>query len=310
MTKKILILTLCFVFSFVFSKAALAFHLGDHTIITQQALKEFEKCYPRIFQKEEPFFLLTSDLEEDINVVRKDLLFSHYFNPDKVLPMFRKDSLARITDLATDIKNDQNSILLYMHVGHALHHLQDMSVPAHVTPITHGFNDTFETYEVKKQNLESGLSCQELEKLARQVPALSELLVAAARNTLNEIEKLTVPITRVDNSGTVNFSVPGKTFWQSVDGNEFGRYGSLGEHFGEIEVSFTGNIKIKVPEKFYEDFKNHALQKAVINSWIALFQFHHPAGKESQRTLQTPGINPLSYFQMQTLQKLAQLFSI
>ena len=299
-----------FILFFAFVKSAVAFHLGDHTEVTRQALKEFEKCYPQVFQKDETFFIITSDLEEDINVIRKDLLYSHYFNPDKVLPMFRKDSLARVVDLAADIKDDHNSILLYMHLGHALHHLQDMSVPAHVVPITHGFNDTFETYNLKKQDLNIGLSCQELEHLAQQVTSLPELLVLAARKTLGDIDKLSVPITRIDPLGTTNFSVPGKTFWQLTGGNDFGHYGSLGEHFGQVEIDFAGNIKIIVPAKFYESFKNQALQKAVINSWIALFQFHRPLEKQKPRMLQFIDINPLSYFQMESLRKIAQLFSI
>ena len=306
MTKKILLFTLIV----VFSKSSLAFHLGDHTDITRRALKEFEKCYPQVFQKEEPFFLLTSDLEEDLNVVRKDLLFSHYFNPDKVLPMFRKDSLARILDLSADLKNDHNSILLYMHLGHALHHLQDMAVPAHVVPITHGFNDTFETYNLKNKDTELGLSCHDLEKLAQQIPSLPELLVAAARKTLTEIDTLSVPITRLDSTGTTNFAVPGRTFWQRVAGNDFGHYGSLGAHFGETEILFAGNIKIKVSENFYQTFKNHAFQKAVIDSWIALYQFHRPLEKENQRVLGLADINPIAYFQSENLRKLAQLISL
>ena len=307
MTKKIIILLTLI---FVFSKSASAFHLGDHTDITRQALKEFEKCYPHIFHTEEPFFILTSDLEEDLNVVRKDLLFSHYFNPDKVLPMFRKDSLARILDLSADIKNDHNSILLYMHLGHALHHLQDMSVPAHVVPITHGLNDTFETYNLKNKDTELGLSCQDLENLAQQVTSLPDLLVAAARKTLTEIDHLSVPVTRLDSKGNINFSVPGKTFWQRADGNDFGHYGSLGEHFGETEIRFARNVKIKVSEKFYETFKNHALKKAVIHSWIALYQFHRPLEKGNRRVLQSPDINPISYFQTDNLRRLVQVFSL
>ena len=126
-----------------FSQATLAYHLGDHVTITRLAIQEFQKCYPQLMTSQEPFFIFSSDLEEDINVIRKDFIYSHYFNPQKSLSMFRYDSSVRVQRLAQALQSDRNSILQYIHLGHALHHIQDMSVPVHVTPIGHGLSDGF-----------------------------------------------------------------------------------------------------------------------------------------------------------------------
>ena len=254
-----------------------AFHLGDHSMITRQALSEFQKCFPGELDRDEPFFVISSDLEEDLNIVRKDIFFSHYFNPQKNLPMARQDSLARIDQLNRALKIDKNSILLYIHLGHAIHHIQDMATPAHVIPVEHGPFDSFEQYDMKNKDISSGLSCQELAVQAIKVRDLQSLLVQAAQETLKSVTQISLMITATDSKGSQSYPIDGTAFWKSAPGDGFGSYGPMGKHYGETDINFV-NGKVKTTADFYESFKHQRMQMAVTNTLLALYFFHKPTG--------------------------------
>lgn len=239
------------------------------------------------------FFLLSSsNLEEDFNVVRKDLTYSHYYNPNKILPMLRLDSSFRIKDLEEALKSDDSSTLLLIHLGHAIHHIQDMAVPAHVVPVAHGFQNTFETYHLKNSQLSTNMSCLDLEKQALGVQDLSALLNKSANESLLALAAILVPITKINSTGTKNYSVDGSAFWKIAAGNAFGSYGPLGEHFRDSTVQFSKDT-VLIPPAFYEQFKKHQMQLAVINSWIALFQFHKPVTAAKDQKIEINTFNPL-----------------
>ncbi len=291
-----------------FPQAALAYHLGDHVTITRLAIQEFQKCYPQVITSQEPFFIFSSDLEEDINVIRKDFIYSHYFNPQKSLSMFRYDSSVRVQRLSLALKTDQNSLLRYIHLGHALHHIQDVSVPVHVVPITHGLSDKFENYKLKSPLLSTGLTCQELENLAQETRELPELLVLTANQSLETLAQILVPITKIDSSGQQTYKVNGSSFWKIAPGNNFGSYGLLGQHFGESEIQFSQS-KVLVPTEFYENFKRQQMISSAIRSWIVLYQFHKPTSLALSNKLASHEVSPLSLFQMQSFEALAKSFS-
>jgi hypothetical protein len=306
--KKHLALFSALIFILATPLASFGFHLGDHVLITRQTLQEFEKCYPGLLRDDEPFFLLSSNLDEDLNVIRKDLVYSHFYNPNKKLEMFRYDSSVRIQDLAKELATQKNSMQLFIDLGHVLHHVQDMASPAHVVPVFHGPSDTFEVYELKSHRFATQLSCRQLEELALQTQNLPTLLKKAAQDSLQVLAQLSVPLQRIDAAGSTTYPVYGNSFWQVTPGNDFGVYGPLGRHFGETEIQFK-DAKAVMPLEFYEDFKNRQMQMAVINSWIALYQLHQPQSTNAAHKFSVKNVNPWTVLEMETFQQLAKLFA-
>ncbi|MGZ3688341.1 MAG: hypothetical protein ACXVBW_08580 [Bdellovibrionota bacterium] len=114
---------------------ARAYHLSEHEQITRRAVAELNDCVPGLVPDQDAAVLVAADLAEDLNLFRKWFRYSHYFNPVKPIHLLRRDSLERVEGLEGRALEE---------LGAILHHLQDMSVPAHVVPIEHGARDEFE----------------------------------------------------------------------------------------------------------------------------------------------------------------------
>ena len=255
-----------------FSTTTLAFGLSDHRRITEQAVQEFSQCFPAAGQVLGIKWLVFGDLEEDLNVVRKDLTYSHYYHPGKDLHMFRYDSSVRVSELATFLEQRKQAggsvgLSEMIEIGHAIHHLQDMASPPHVVPVAHGLTDGFESYDFNG-DISSGMTCEQMMRLASL--DLKSLLDRTANETLRNVKTRQTEIQITGPAGNVERRVvSGEAFWLESSENAFGQYGVVGNHFGEAQ--FT-NLEWSywVPEQYYQSVKQQQLKLGVRSTVGAL----------------------------------------
>ncbi len=272
-TQPALLLVLALASGLWWPMSALAYHLDDHKRIALESVAEINRCYPGLIDHAQSYILWASDLDEDTNLFRKDFLYSHFFNPFKHLNMWRYDSSVRISRLESALRKDGaagnfDGFLVYAHLGHAIHHLQDMTVPAHVVPVEHWLHDGFEVYAFNG-DISSGLTCDELKK-AHVEPDLNSLLVSVAKKTLSQVAALNVKILRNGEPEILS----GTAFWQQSTNNDFGQYGVLGNHFGQ-DTFTVGGVTYTVPhaQAIYSQFKQQQMKAAVRASVLALDWF-------------------------------------
>src|SRR6185312_2035092 len=124
------VLASAFTVGALWSTSARAYHLEDHKAIALESVAELNRCYPNLISDLQSEILWTSNLDEDLNIFRKDIFYSHYFNPYKRLNMLRFDSSVRVSRLEGDLRGDAMdgdfaSLLVYAHLGHAIHQIED-----------------------------------------------------------------------------------------------------------------------------------------------------------------------------------------
>jgi hypothetical protein len=249
--------------AFVLPSAGYAFGLADHARIMLQAAQEFSACFPGHLHPDDPSILVENDLDEDLNIARKDLLYSHFYNPYKTLKMLRFDSSIRVADVQTELEDRPNAIDL---LAHAIHHLQDASAPPHVVPVMHGPWDGFEAYAFNG-DISSGWSCQEIANETRAEDLLA-ILKETAIQTLANVNAIHLTL----HTGASTLVLTGNLFWQSSSDDRFGQYGALGNHFGQPLLVSDG-MSFYVPAGFYDDFKQTQLRLAVRSSIQALYWY-------------------------------------
>lgn len=248
------------------STSARAFGLGDHKRIMLQALSEIEACSPGTFSSWDELKLWFSDLEEDVNVIRKDLLFSHFYNPNKSLNMIRLDSSKRVGWLQLFLRDfgsaaTRHDTLYLSMAGQAIHHIQDMGSPPHVVPVMHGLWDGFETFEVES-DIGSGWSCEQLQNSSGD--DLVKILSDTALETLTRLRssQVRVLVRPQGQSGPSEQIYSGEAFWKASSNSDFGQYGSLGNNFGQDDFE-VDEVHYRVPTEFYVNFKREQLRLAV-----------------------------------------------
>ncbi len=151
----------------VISFDAQAFRLEEHATLTRLAATEFEICYPGLLDISSIDALVDSNLNEDRNLPRKWLQYSHFYNPTKPILDLRKfpsevsASDFRLGQLQTTIEGISISsaqtaagIMDFFkqslpELGHAIHHIQDMASPPHVVPVMHDLRDRYESLIMK-----------------------------------------------------------------------------------------------------------------------------------------------------------------
>jgi hypothetical protein len=254
--------------------SAHAFQLGDHLKITMSAFAEYNRCTTRAMGAFDEYQVAQADLAEDLDFARKEVAYSHYYNPNKNLEMRRFDSMETI-------RETQGELLGYAELGsvsralvttvgpsstkltgRAFHHLQDSAAPPHVVPVSHGLSDGFESYpgDMPRSQDECGF-------LALPESSLVELLEESGTATLKTIAE-PLALTRDD--------VPVKETWSalfwtpSADGsNAFGAYGILGNSFGNTAVS-NGVATYRIPRETYDALRARQLRQAIETTKRAL----------------------------------------
>lgn len=220
------------VFSIFLSLYSYGYSLGEHRAITNQAFFEIQQCIPQLnlqdsFRKQ----LVFKNLEEDLNIFRKDLFYSHFFNPFHALKMFRKDSSVRVGRIEVEFLETPSAWAL----GSAIHHIQDMASPPHVVPVMHGLTDGFESY-VGKASIASGISCEQIRQLYNnhQLPDLNALLRTTSVQTLIYLDRLQISALNLRTHKTD--TLRSAAFWQQTNESKFGQYGLFGNMFGQARI--------------------------------------------------------------------------
>lgn len=170
-------------------------------------------------------------------------------------------------------------------LGRIVHHIQDMSTPAHVTPVYHDMRikDSFESHTSPRvpQVLRDMICPGDMADVmgACEAMTLEELYEDAARRTLTRLFEgpgLTVSVNGRPETATWDW------FWErhhvhtrystgqthtSVPG--FGRYGAPGLHFGETAFQ-VGTETLRILETVYQELLAVVVEKAVCDTMAAL----------------------------------------
>lgn len=259
-------LPLCFMPGILAGNSSMAFHIDDHRMVTHQAFQEFVKCYPQASQLLDLEWLVSADVDEDLNLVQKLLVYSHYYNPYKKLQMMRKDSAGRITDLLPlfqRVKSDPASAEEMANLGAIVHHFQDMAVPAHVVPVEHSFWDGFESLKFTA-DISSGLSCSQL--MVSQIADPMTILNETAEETLQTLKNTSFSLVQCpkgcETSPVQKTTVDGSAYWQESSDDGFGDYGQLENNFGSADFAI-GDVEYQTVEAEALQFKQRQLRLAV-----------------------------------------------
>jgi hypothetical protein len=260
--------------------SAWAFGLSDHKRVMLQAISEFNACFNNDIDSLSTHVLWISDLDEDLNILRKDLFYSHYYNPEKPLKMFRYDSRVRVQVLMKEIQIDdglygRGNELSLTDLGHLIHHLQDMAAPPHVIPVSHGLTDGFEENTEVTGDISSGLSCAEIQN---QTEGFLEIHQNTALTTLSRVRNSSFPMHIQSSSGqpppaNPNVYLSTTNFWFPSTDSTFGKYGIFGNVFGQTTFKINDRT-YSVPANFYQDYKRQQLKLAVRSSIQGLALFY------------------------------------
>jgi hypothetical protein len=241
----------------------LAFQLGDHERVTTQAYREFVKCFPNFENQVSLKDLIQADLDEDLNLVDKELFYSHFYNPHKKLNLWwREDSEGRINGLAPALQQCRAAGALttageVSALGYTIHHFQDMAVPAHVVPVNHSLWDGFESF-VASDDINSGWSCAQI--VGAGDADLTTILKQTAEQTLKAVAEFGVVATNVEDRSQIQIS--GSDFWKESEDSSFGQYGDYGNVFGQTEID-SNDTTWNLDKDAFRLFKRQQLQLAV-----------------------------------------------
>ena len=257
-------------FLILLASSAFAYHTEEHNLITLQAVEEINRCYPGLVADGLTNLLVRSNLDEDYNILKKEIWYSHYYNPFKRIQMRRYDSSFRIKGLATSIAafgslNDEPKLIEKL--GHLIHHLQDATVPPHVVPVSHASADGFENYSLDSA-IGSGRTCRQLTEL--KTTDFQMLLRETATQTLNAVDDIHWDVAAQTKLISFPlFTLDSTAFWVADRGNHFGTYGYLGNAFGAAYFQKDG-ASYYIPSIFYQVFKQRQMSLAVLSSARAL----------------------------------------
>ncbi len=160
-------------------------------------------------------------------------------------------------------------------IGRILHHIQDMSTPAHIVPVYHGLlvKDSFEDYS--KKNTETELKTiyidtQEFEELhTENINDIMSIYNNAAHETLSYLYNDQSSGFELDHGEQAGWDLFWKRFSNSssncAKANGFGCYGPLGKQYGNTEVELNGKIR-KIDSEVYRSLHRWVLHKQIKDS--------------------------------------------
>lgn len=263
-------------FIFLLPNVAKAFWIGDHTMITARAVTGLQDCgfLPKNWDQNLLTVLIQSNRDEDTNLLRKWTHYSHYYNPNKSLNMWRVDSSVTILETTDELmkmiqnnSQDSNSRLsMYQLMGRAIHHLQDAAVPAHVVPVSHFSSDGFEAYEVPGYQDRASTDIMYCNTLAETKPKnLQKILFSTATKTLQILDDSFY----FKKNNELTKSTWSTAFWVQNNGADFGSYGSLQNNFGKDFFTIDGDNYF-INDESFSSFKSRQLDAAVFATQEAL----------------------------------------
>jgi hypothetical protein len=239
--------------------SAFAFHVPEHVKITSRAVDQLRKCglLPEAWGPDWTQAVVRADEDEDYNFLRKWSHYSHYYNPLHPIEQSRADSSASVGESAQEIAAQPGDPLAVNQlIGRIIHHVQDASVPAHVVPVAHASSDGFELFAIDSFYSEplSPADCPALEA--------AEPLRLLHDNAMATLEALNEPFAfQVDRVPQTDLWLG--AFWEAGQGNAFGRYGTLGNSFGKLELPMADGRTASFVAEEYARFKRARVSAAV-----------------------------------------------
>ncbi len=255
-----------------------------HKMLTAIALQRCGDKLSKTISKFASEILRGVEDEDDIRPER--MLNWHFYRSNekikgkKLIKYTSEDIFAkRITNMKKHKKDDKKR---YNNLGRILHHIQDMSTPAHVIPIYHGpsfslkdkFNirDYFEEFMSKQTNADTLGETVVLGKSQKDFITLYE---DAAKATLKYIQNTTFKLkpVKTDEHKQKLFL---NEFWQNCEQNEnpklkgFGSYGPLHGCFLSTATDFC-NCPSKIAKGELLKIHTYICNKAIQDTCDALF---------------------------------------
>lgn len=216
------------------------------------------------------------------NHLQPKVLYVGDLLPLPVTPTSEKILAHRVEELRREFAKDHPARVEEL-VGRILHHIQDMSTPAHVVPVYHGprLKDSYEVYsqahtEAVLEALVFGVGQYNALK-AEQLDDILAIYHGAAQATLLMLyddpeERFYIQLNAEEALGGW------RRFWlryAELDGScaeppledypGFGCYGPLGRHFGERSVQVQGDVYEVEPEH-YRRLHRRLVNKQIVDS--------------------------------------------
>ncbi len=224
------------------SRPSVAWRAPDHEILTQRAVRLYERCHKLRFTVTEIAAMVAGNVGEDYNLAVKWLKNSHYYNPDKwVRTLYRDDAGYRVQYLTEKLLAGRQPQLRIL--GKIMHFVQDVASPTHVVPIVHDLRDGFEKFKLPAAAiLPHTLPCPPADAADPHT-----VLTREARRTLASMRG-TAQATRDGRPYEFSWTM----FWSTGLGSRFGYYGFFGNRFGETRpIKIMGHIYLFPPAIFH-----------------------------------------------------------
>jgi len=270
-------------------------HPGDHIKITKKAIKLYlaraERSHSRSFGEYEGS-IVRGCVIEDIFPLHERLTKWHFYPENKALKPGRRKVMGvmlsvdptskqlcddRVERLEREIEAGPSRKLFRL-VGRVLHHVQDMSTPAHVVPVYHDpiAPDSYESYSRKhtEERLRSvDVSRDRFSALQSDLGGPFDLYDNGAQATLAYLYESERRFSRLVDGKKDEFTCD--EFWKRSSGKGagaevrggqgFGGYGLLGRHFGKTRLKVSGNVH-EVAADVFRTLHQDLVQKAVDDS--------------------------------------------
>ena len=267
----------------------------DHIKLTKKAIELYlshaDSKHSRLFGDYQRV-LWWGSVKEDIYPFHVRLTHWHFFPENAALqprktkvlgreftryPTSNRICERRVKQLEREIARGKSKGVFEL-IGRILHHVQDMSTPAHVAPVYHGplAPDSYESYSKKhiKDRLGSvDVSSHRFEALRSELRGSVDLYDKCARATLDYLYHSGREFPCSVDGGAIQAGWD--MFWarssdkdgdRAVMGHKgFGRYGALGKHFGKTRVEADGKAYQVAPDVF-QTLHQDLVQKAVEDS--------------------------------------------
>ena len=287
----------------------------DHRKITQFTTKYFEHLFTSEFiklLKEKGSLIAEGSKKEDEGVFTRKMNW-HFYRAENspylkpflfggIHPSSRKRFIEHATILTEKVNTNNNVKSIFLLAGRIIHHIQDMSTPAHVIPIYHGpslnplhsfsIKDGFE--EFSKSNIEKYLpGVQNLindnkdydRNLKESNGTMISLYDLVAKRTLDYLESDNARFKAKVNG--VEKTVTPDLFWKKFDPtklnndkkNGWGSYGLFGKGTGEKcyfgksctkEDNEDNKDSYSISFSDYEHIYTHLLKQMMVDTLTVL----------------------------------------
>lgn len=257
----------------------LTYSKRNHAIITQYAINFLNKKYGANFiTKTEAKQIIKGNLSED-HFGKKWLIRlwnQHFYNPLKSKSNWKRSKSidVRFERIAKRLFRKRNSKKINYLIGEIIHHIQDVTNPAHVVPVYHGGNikDRFDEQEISQFDFFKDNISIDTSYVYNQ-PYLQSILKPIAIKTLKSIDQRFVVQVKRNNIARKK-SIDWNYFWEGDNNQWFGHYGKLGipsnkktkfDNYLKDSIQI-GKTTFIIDKKTYAEYSTKQIKIAIIQT--------------------------------------------